>query len=75
MSIPAGVGNKKIKSHRKNLNLCNMKEDVDILISQTEGLSIQSQQVRRAVMTRYRPCCGSGAGIRCFFDPWIRDPR
>jgi hypothetical protein len=19
-------------------------------------------------------CCGSGSGIRCFFDPWIRDP-
>jgi hypothetical protein len=18
-------------------------------------------------------CCGSGSGIRCFFDPWIRD--
>ncbi len=20
-------------------------------------------------------CCGSGSGIRCFFDPWIWDPR
>jgi hypothetical protein len=20
-------------------------------------------------------CCGSGSGIRCLFDPWIRDPR
>ena len=20
-------------------------------------------------------CCGSGSGIRCFFDPWIRDPE
>jgi hypothetical protein len=19
-------------------------------------------------------CCGSGSGIRCYFDPWIRDP-
>ncbi len=19
-------------------------------------------------------CCGPGSGIRCFFDPWIRDP-
>jgi hypothetical protein len=19
-------------------------------------------------------CCGSGSGIGCFFDPWIRDP-
>jgi hypothetical protein len=19
-------------------------------------------------------CCGSGSGIRCFFEPWIRDP-
>jgi hypothetical protein len=19
-------------------------------------------------------CCGSGSGIRCLFDPWIRDP-
>jgi hypothetical protein len=19
-------------------------------------------------------CCGSGSGIRCFFDPWIQDP-
>jgi hypothetical protein len=22
-----------------------------------------------------RQCCGSGSGIRCFFDPWIRDPE
>jgi hypothetical protein len=21
-----------------------------------------------------RQCCGSGSGIRCFFNPWIRDP-
>jgi hypothetical protein len=21
-----------------------------------------------------RHCCGSGSGIRCLFDPWIRDP-
>jgi hypothetical protein len=21
-----------------------------------------------------KQCCGSGSGIRCFFDPWIRDP-
>ncbi len=20
-------------------------------------------------------CCGSGTGIRCLFDPWIRDPE
>ena len=20
-------------------------------------------------------CCGSGSGIRCVFDPWIRDPE
>jgi hypothetical protein len=20
-------------------------------------------------------CCGSGSGIRCLFDPWIRDPE
>jgi hypothetical protein len=19
-------------------------------------------------------CCGSGSVIRCFFDPWVRDP-
>ncbi len=41
------------RKQKKNLKLCNTKEDVDILISQTEGLSIQSQQVRRAFMTRY----------------------
>jgi hypothetical protein len=24
---------------------------------------------------RYRTqCCGSGSGIQCLFDPWIRDP-
>ncbi len=22
----------------------------------------------------YKQCCGSGSGIRCLFDPWIRDP-
>ncbi len=22
----------------------------------------------------YCQCCGSGSGIRCLFDPWIRDP-
>ncbi len=22
----------------------------------------------------YRQCCGSGSRIRCFFDPWSRDP-
>ncbi len=22
-----------------------------------------------------RQCCGSGSGIRCLFDPWIRDPE
>jgi hypothetical protein len=21
-----------------------------------------------------RQCCGSGSGIGCLFDPWIRDP-
>ncbi len=21
-----------------------------------------------------KQCCGSGSGIRCLFDPWIRDP-
>jgi hypothetical protein len=21
----------------------------------------------------FNQCCGSGSGIRCFFDPWIRD--
>jgi hypothetical protein len=52
MPFPAEVENEQIKSHRKNLNLCNMKEDVDILISKTGGLSIQSQQVRRAFITR-----------------------
>ncbi len=23
----------------------------------------------------FRQCCGSGSGIGCLFDPWIRDPR
>jgi hypothetical protein len=23
---------------------------------------------------RSNQCCGSGSGIRCLFDPWIRDP-
>jgi hypothetical protein len=23
----------------------------------------------------YYQCCGSGSEIRCFFDPWIRDPK
>jgi hypothetical protein len=23
----------------------------------------------------YPQCCGSGSGIRCLFDPWIRDLR
>jgi hypothetical protein len=23
---------------------------------------------------RVNQCCGSGSGIRCLFDPWIRDP-
>ncbi len=22
----------------------------------------------------YKQCCGSGSGIRCLFDPWVRDP-
>jgi hypothetical protein len=22
----------------------------------------------------FNQCCGSGSGIRCLFDPWIRDP-
>jgi hypothetical protein len=24
---------------------------------------------------RNMQCCGSGSGIRCLFDPWIRDPN
>jgi hypothetical protein len=24
--------------------------------------------------TSITKCCGSGSGIRCLFDPWIRDP-
>jgi hypothetical protein len=27
-----------------------------------------------AVAVSCRQCCGSGSGIRCRFDPWIRDP-
>jgi hypothetical protein len=23
----------------------------------------------------WQQCCGSGSGIRCLFDPWIRDPE
>jgi|LakMenE01Jun11ns_1017448.scaffolds.fasta_scaffold9950543_5 hypothetical protein len=23
----------------------------------------------------FSQCCGSGFGIRCLFDPWIRDPE
>jgi hypothetical protein len=23
---------------------------------------------------RRKQCCGSGSGIGCFFDPWVRDP-
>jgi hypothetical protein len=23
---------------------------------------------------RSKQCCGSGSGIECFYDPWIRDP-
>ena len=25
-------------------------------------------------MLYFFQCCGSGSGIRCLFDPWIRDP-
>ncbi len=25
-------------------------------------------------MLRCQQCCGSRSGIRCLFDPWIRDP-
>jgi hypothetical protein len=25
--------------------------------------------------TPHSQCCGSGSGIRCLFDPWIRDPE
>ncbi len=26
-------------------------------------------------MSSLRQCCGSGSGIRCLFDPWIRDEQ
>ncbi len=25
------------------------------------------------ICTGFNQCCGSGSGIRCLFDPWIRD--
>jgi hypothetical protein len=31
------------------------------------------QPFHRKRITKYQ-CCGSGSGIRCLFDPWIRDP-
>jgi hypothetical protein len=33
------------------------------------------KEVLEVRMVYYRDrCCGSGSGIRCFFDPWIREP-
>jgi hypothetical protein len=29
----------------------------------------------RALIQSVNQCCGSGSGIRCPFDPWIRDPE
>jgi hypothetical protein len=29
----------------------------------------------RSGFTSQRQCCGSGSGIGCLFDPWIRDGR
>ena len=30
---------------------------------------------RRVTTDCHKQCCGSGSGIRCLFDPWIRDPE
>jgi hypothetical protein len=33
-----------------------------------------AMRIRIQVFTQMQ-CCGSGSGIRCLFDPWIRDPE
>jgi hypothetical protein len=30
--------------------------------------------LRLLLLIGYTQCCGSGSGIRCLFDPWIRIP-
>jgi hypothetical protein len=31
--------------------------------------------IRIPIRNADRQCCGSGSGIRCLSDPWIRDPE
>jgi hypothetical protein len=37
-------------------------------------LILRSALVFDHVSETFKQCCGSGSGIRCLFDPWIRDP-
>jgi hypothetical protein len=48
---------------------CNLRKQVIIakIIEECAGKIV-------FVLRGFRQCCGSGSGIRCIFDPWIRDP-
>jgi hypothetical protein len=39
-----------------------------------ELVNSQVGRMRKGVSVHYYQCCGSGSGIRCLFDHWIRDP-
>jgi hypothetical protein len=45
--------------------------DPSPLIRATIGILI----VTIAIKGGHQLCCGSGSGIRCLFDLWIRDPK
>jgi hypothetical protein len=40
----------------------------------TENGSTKLAKTLVTEMVQYQQCCGSGSGIRCLFDLWIRDP-
>ncbi len=45
------------------------KSGIRIFLDRLQLLNILDQ------VYYFPQCCGSGSGIRCLFDPWIRDPE
>jgi hypothetical protein len=55
--------------------------DWDLVNLQGTSRSKKEQVLNFSDVTKSRKyiffyqCCGSGSGIRCLFDPWVRDPE
>jgi hypothetical protein len=43
-------------------------------INGTRYVSVDIGYVYCIIYEAFTQCCGPGSGIRCLFDPWIRDP-